>query len=136
MRVMRRYEWLAGRAIISGYACGGVGEPCDPQQRPYFRPGASATRGQIAKIAAQAAALPDPVPSTQQTFADVPPPNPFWLWIEQLAGRGIISGYTCGGVGEPCDPLNRPNFRWGANTTRGQMSKIAANTFFPACPTP
>ena len=25
---------------------------------------------------------------------------------------------------------------WGANATRGQMSKIAANTFFPACQTP
>jgi hypothetical protein len=62
----------------------------------------SATRGQIAKIDALAAQLPDPIPSTRQTFADVPPTAPFWLWIEQLAGRGIVSGYTCGGPGEPC----------------------------------
>jgi hypothetical protein len=24
--------------IINGYQCGGQGEPCDPQSRPYFRP--------------------------------------------------------------------------------------------------
>jgi hypothetical protein len=76
------------------------------------------------------------VPSTRQTFADVPNTNAFWLWIEQLAGQQIIAGYACGGLGEPCDPQNRPYFRWGANTTRGQLSKIAANTFYPNCQTP
>jgi hypothetical protein len=129
-------ERLTGRGVISGYPCGGVGEPCDGQNRPYFRPGANATRGQIAKITALTAQIPDPVPSTRQTFADVPPSNPFWLWIEQLVGRGIISGYACGGPGEPCDNQNRPYFRWGNPATRGQLAKIAANTFFPACQTP
>ncbi len=33
--------------IISGYACGAPGEPCPGL---YFRPGNTATRGQIAKI--------------------------------------------------------------------------------------
>jgi hypothetical protein len=129
-------ERLAEARAISGYTCGGPGEPCDPANRPYFRPAAAATRGQIAKISATAAGLTDPVPSTQRTFADVPPGNPFWLWIEQLAGRGVISGYTCGGPGEPCDPANRPYFRWGVATTRGQLTKIAANTFLPACQSP
>jgi hypothetical protein len=113
-----------------------VGEPCDPQQRPYFRWGATATRGQIAKIDGVLAGYNGPVPSTQQTFADVPASNPFWLWIEELAGRSIIAGYACGGAGEPCDPQQRPYFRWGNNTTRGQLSKIAAQTFFPNCSTP
>jgi hypothetical protein len=131
-------ERLAGHGAISGYTCGGVGEPCvPPGNRPYFRPNASATRGQIAKIDAIAAQIPDPIPSTQQTFADVPATNPFWLWIEQLAGRQIISGYQCGTVPfEPCDLQNRPYFRPGANTTRGQMAKIAANTFYPNCQSP
>src|SRR5215212_8521089 len=76
-------------------------------------------------------------PSTQQTFEDVPGNNAFWVFIERLAGRGIISGYTCGGAGEPCvPPDNRPYFRWGATATRGQMAKIAANTFYPNCATP
>jgi hypothetical protein len=79
----------------------------------------------------------NPVPAGQQTFEDVPSSNPFWLFIEQLAGQQIISGYGCGGAGEPCQPPgNRPYFRWGASTTRGQMAKIAGNTFFPNCQTP
>jgi hypothetical protein len=131
-------EQLSAVGAISGYTRGGVGEPCNPPgNRPYFRWGANATRGQITKIDAIAANINDPVPTTQQTFQDVTNANPFWLFIEQLAGRNIISGYTCGGAGEPCvPPGNKPYFRWGANATRGQMSKIAAETFFPNCQTP
>jgi hypothetical protein len=129
-------ERLAAHNAISGYGCGGAGEPCDPAQRPYFRWGASATRGQLSKITALAAGIGDPVPTTQQTFADVPVTNPFWVWIEQLAGRNVISGYGCGGAGEPCDPQQRPYFRWGQTTTRGQMAKIATNTFYPGCTGP
>ncbi len=45
---------LAIRNIISGYACGSP-EPCiPPSGRPYYRPGGSATRGQLAKILARA----------------------------------------------------------------------------------
>ena len=36
--------------IVNGYPCGGAGEPCDDQNRPYFRPGNGVTRGQSAKI--------------------------------------------------------------------------------------
>jgi hypothetical protein len=43
---------LTGRGVMSGYACGSPGEPCDAQNRPYFRWGAPVTRGQAAKIAA------------------------------------------------------------------------------------
>jgi hypothetical protein len=46
----RYVETAASRQIIGGYLCGGETEPCDPQDRPYFRPGNPATRGQIAKI--------------------------------------------------------------------------------------
>jgi hypothetical protein len=129
-------ERLAETGAISGYTCGGPGEPCDPQQRPYFRWGNPATRGQISKITGVTAGYNGPIPTTRQTFADVPPTNAFWLWIEELAARQIISGYGCGGPGEPCDPQNRPYFRWGANATRGQMSKIAAQSFLPNCSTP
>src|SRR5689334_6526329 len=87
-----------GRSAATPAAAGG--EPCDPQQRPYFRWGNAATRGQISKIAAVAAHFGEPVPTTQQTFADVPPTNVFWAFIERLAARRIISGYGCGGPGE------------------------------------
>lgn len=47
-------QHMATVGAIGGYPCGGAMEPCDPQQRPYFRPGQTATRGQIAKMIAVA----------------------------------------------------------------------------------
>ncbi len=48
-------ERLASRGFIGGYSCGGPFEPCvAPENRPYFRPNNSSTRGQIAKIAGKA----------------------------------------------------------------------------------
>jgi glucose/arabinose dehydrogenase len=128
------YDWvnrLANRGYIGGYPCGGEGEPCGSGNLPYFRPNANATRGQISKIVSNAAGFNDTPPG--QTFEDVPPSNTFYLWIERLASRGIMGGYPCGSPGEPCVPGNKPYFRWGNNATRGQTSKIVANTFFPNC---
>jgi uncharacterized delta-60 repeat protein len=130
-------ERLADRSIISGYACGGPGEPCvPPANLPYFRPNNSVTRGQTAKIVASAAGLPAPPPG-QWTFQDVPQGSTFWQWIESLSSSGAISGYPCGADGEPCvPPENRYYFRPGNDVTRGQSAKIVANTFFPGCQTP
>ena len=111
------------KGIFSGYACGGPGESCDGNNRPYFRPGSNATRGQIAKILSNASGFTDPV--TSQTFEDVPPTHTFYEHIGKMASRGIIGGYACGSSGEPCvAPENRPYFRSGANATRGQLSKM------------
>ena len=52
-------ERMASRGIIGGYACGGVGEQCGPNNLPYFRPSANATRGQISKIVSIAAGYTD-----------------------------------------------------------------------------
>jgi hypothetical protein len=42
---------MASRDIINGYQCGGPGEPCvPPLNRPYFRPGSNASRGQLSKM--------------------------------------------------------------------------------------
>jgi hypothetical protein len=129
-------ERLAGREIIGGYACGGPFEPCvGPGNRPYFRPNNDVTRGQIAKIVSGAAGWTET--PTGQTFEDVPSASTFYLWIERVAVRGIVGGYPCGGDGEPClPPGNRPYFRPNNPATRGQLSKIAASTFFPHCATP
>ncbi len=125
---------LACRGIVGGYPCGGPGEPCPGT---YYRPNANVTRGQTAKIVSESAGFADVIPSTQQTFQDVTPGSTFYLTIERMASRGIISGYPCGGVGEPCvAPTNRPYFRPNNSATRGQMSKIAASAFFPNCSTP
>ncbi|MEO8288394.1 MAG: S-layer homology domain-containing protein [Chloroflexota bacterium] len=126
---------LACLGIINGYACGGAGEPCNSNNDPYFRPGNLVTRGQIAKIASIAAGFNEPV--SGQTFEDVSPGSTFYDFIERLVGRGVMNGYTCGGAGEPCvAPGNRPYFRPNNDVTRGQTSKIVANTFFPGCTVP
>ena len=107
---------LACRGILNGYADG------------TFKPNNRVTRGQIAKIVANAAGFGEPVPPAQQTFEDVPNSNPFWIFIERVANHGIINGYTCGGPGEPCvPPGNRPYFRPSNSATRSQLAKIVAS---------
>jgi hypothetical protein len=43
-------QHLASIGAIGGYPCGGPNEPCDTENRPYFRPDNTLTRGQISKI--------------------------------------------------------------------------------------
>jgi N-acetylneuraminic acid mutarotase len=127
---------LASRGYINGYQCGGAGEPCvPPANLPYFRPNANATRGQISKIVSNAAGFSDPPVGRQ--FEDVAVGSAFYTYTYRLVSRGVIGGYPCGGAGEPCvPPGNLPYFRPNNNATRGQTSKIVANTFFPDCQTP
>ena len=125
--------------IVNGYPCGGPNEPCvPPASRPYFRPNAGATRGQLTKIVSNAAGFDDQIPAAQQTFTDVAPGSTFWLYIERLLANrpDAIAGYPCGGPNEPCDSENRPYFRLNNGVTRGQASKIVSNTFFPECSPP
>jgi S-layer homology domain len=123
---------LASRGFISGYPCGGPDEPCEPGNLPYFRPNNNATRGQISKIVSNAAEFNDP--PTGRQFQDVPAGSTYYTYTYRLITRGVMSGYSCGGQGEPClPPANLPYFRPNNNATRGQTSKIVANTFFPAC---
>jgi hypothetical protein len=124
-------ECLGGRNLISGYPCGGPGEPCGAGDKPYYRPANSVTRAQAAKLVAGAAGFGEPIPGDRQTFEDVLQQGPFspWVPIERLASRGLISGYPCGSNAfEPCvPPTNRPYFRPNASLTRGQLAKIDAN---------
>jgi hypothetical protein len=117
--------------VMSGYECGGTSEPCGTDNKPYFRPNANATRGQISKIVSNAAAYSED--HTTQTFEDVPPSHAFHTWIERLATHGMMGGYACGSAGEPCGAGNKPYFRPNANATRGQISKIVGNGFYPGC---
>jgi uncharacterized delta-60 repeat protein len=95
-------QYLVSRGAISGYSDGS------------FRPGAAATRGQLCKIVVAAEGW-----SINTTggphFTDVPTSNPFYSYIETAYNRGIISGYSDN------------TFRWGAEVTRGQLSKIIVN---------
>lgn len=132
---------LSSRGVIGGYACGGPSEPCvPPGNLPYFGPNNNATRGQISKIVVNTAvtalgwSLLNPAEST---FEDVAVGSTFYKYIETAYSHALLSGYPCGGVSEPCvPPGNKPYFEPGRNATRGQASKIVANTFFPGCQTP
>jgi hypothetical protein len=118
---------LAGHGYINGYD---TAANC-PTGVPCFRPELSVTRGQLAKIDANAAGYNETPGPTTQSFKDVPAANPFYVYIERLSLHGVINGYQCGGAGEPCPGFY---YRPFANITRGQVSKVASQTFFPnAC---
>jgi hypothetical protein len=110
---------MACRGIIGGYTSGcETGDPC-------FRPNSNVTRGQLAKIVANAAGFNEPADAQQ--YEDVTINSTFFLFIWRLTTRGFVLGYPCGGPGEPCvPPDNRPYFRPNGNATRGQISKIIA----------
>ncbi|MEO8285149.1 MAG: S-layer homology domain-containing protein [Chloroflexota bacterium] len=123
---------LSAEGYINGYPCGGPGEPClAPGNKPYFRVGSNATRGQISKIVSNANGFNDP--PAGQTFEDVPPSHTFYQWVERLASRGVMAGYPCGTPGEPCSAGNKPYFRPQNNATRGQLAKIVSSSFSPEC---
>jgi hypothetical protein len=126
---------LVIRGYINGYACGGPHEPCvAPASLPFFRPLATTTRGQLAKVVANTAGFTDsPGP---QLFQDVPVGSPFYDYINRLANRNYVTGHPCDphGLARPCRaPANLPYFLPNAVVTRGQISKITSNTFFPGC---
>lgn len=112
--------------IVSGYT---TSPPCEtPAHVPCFRPASNVTRGQTSKIISLAAGFNDPV--SGQIFEDVPVGSTFYTYIGRLADRNIINGYACGAPGEPCvSPGNLPYFRPNANLTRGQLAKIASESF-------
>jgi hypothetical protein len=125
---------LADRSIVSGYPCGGAGEPCGANNLPYFRPNSDVTRGQFSKIVVNAAAIGGP--AGVQRFEDVLSGSTFYDFIWTLADRAIVTGYPCGGPGEPCGAGNLPYFRPGATATRGQASKIVVGAFGYNCDLP
>ncbi len=112
-------ECLTSRYIISGYADN------------TFRPNNNVTRGQLSKIVSNSANFTDDAGA--QLFQDVPAGSTYFDYVQRLAHRGIMGGYPCGGAGEPCGAGNKPYFRVNNNATRGQSSKVVANTFFPGC---
>lgn len=90
---------LYNRGYISGYKDG------------TFRPNQAVTRGQAAKMLAQALNLNTASPKNPR-FSDVPTSNGFYKYIAALASAGIINGYS--------DQTFRPN----EPITRNQMAKI------------
>ncbi len=84
----------------------------------------------MTKIVTLAFNLPLVTPPATGTFSDVDSTSVFYQLIETAAARGIVSGYTCGGINpqtgaaEPCDSARRGYFRPSNFVTRGQLAKI------------
>jgi hypothetical protein len=84
-----------------------------------YCPNAAVTRAQMAAFIIRALHSPGYIPPTpaQQRYLDVPPSNPFYAHIEEMAGRqitlGCASGYYC------------PN----ASVTRAQMAAFLVRAF-------
>lgn len=116
-------EIAIANGMVGGYPCGGSAEPCDTTRRPYFRPNASANRGQVAKIISGALHLDSLGPETQ-LFSDVQPNNPYFGYMSQVAESNAVNGYVCGGENEPCDDQSRSYYRPFSSTTRAQAAKI------------
>jgi hypothetical protein len=66
-------------------------------------------------------------PPDGQCFADVPPASSFYAFVNRIYQQDLVTGYACGGVGEPCDPYSRPYYRPAADVTRQQMAKFIDN---------
>jgi hypothetical protein len=113
-------ETAVQHGVVSGYTSGcSSGNPC-------FRPNNSVTRSQTAKMVVVSRGWPVVVPGSPN-FADMPydaSPTSLYAYVETARSRGIISGYACGGPGEPCDGQNRAYYRPGNNVTRAQLSKM------------
>jgi hypothetical protein len=98
----------------------GVTGGCTPTQ---YCPGSFSTREQMAVFVLVAREGPGYVPPAcvpPNTFADVPETSPFCRWIEELAGRAVVSG--CGGG----------NYCPGSAVTREQMAVFVLRTLDPA----
>src|SRR5262245_45804384 len=61
-------------------------------------------------------------PACGQCFADVPSTNPFYTFTNRIYMQDLVSGFPCGGPGEPCDPAGRPYYRPSNLVTRQQMA--------------
>jgi hypothetical protein len=112
-------QYLYCDGVINGYV---TEPPCDAGT-PCFKPANPTTRGQMAKIVVLAFAFPIDV-SAGPSFEDVAEGSTFYSYIETARSLGLVNGYECGRLGEPCDPYNRPYYHPERDVTRGQITKI------------
>jgi hypothetical protein len=109
-------QYLACHQVINGY---NANPPCEAGT-PCFKPYNNTTRGQLTKIVVLGEQMAINT-SNGPHFTDVVPGSTFYDYIETAFNAGLINGYTCGGVGEPCPGQY---FRPNALVTRAQVTKI------------
>lgn len=116
--------------IVGGY---NTNPPCTTGS-PCFKPDNPTTRGQLAKIVTLAFGFTINTTGAPH-FYDVPNSSTFYTYVETMYNLGIVNGYACGGVGEPCvGPGNLPYYRPNGSVTRGQIAKIVVSAAVIADP--
>jgi hypothetical protein len=106
-------------AFIDRLAARGITAGCTQNQ---FCPGLVVTHEQMAAFLIRALGEFNPPTPATQRFADVPPSNIFYAFIEQMFVRGIWSGCGQDGAG---NPLYCPN----SLVTREQMAALLVRAF-------
>jgi hypothetical protein len=88
---------------------------------PLYCPVDTVTRGQMAAFIIRALHPPGYVPPTpaSQRFVDVPPSNPFYAYIEEMAVRGVTLGCS----------TNPPLYCPDSTVTREQMAAFLVRAF-------
>lgn len=101
----REIQDMASQGYVNGYPDG------------TFQPSKQVTRGQAAKIVANALGYKEDKVKDQTVFTDLPANHEFLPYVRFLKQQGIISGYK-DGTFKPNEPL-----------TRAQMAKLLATAF-------
>jgi hypothetical protein len=126
------YATLATLALLVLSSPGYAAIP-QPSRAPYGITATTGAAGTISAVSGDVAGLssqdqPDATcPSGGQCFTDVPTGNPFYAFVNRIYQQDLVTGYPCGGPGEPCDAQHRPYYRPVNNVTRQQMAKFIDN---------
>jgi hypothetical protein len=145
------------QGIVNGYPCGGPGEPCGPEFKPYYRPGAYVTRAQMSKFVdlarKQAGIYIDTGTHGLPVFSRTGAPNGRGIQGESAQGNGVhgvsntgnasgvygentgtgygVAGRTGGDgdaiFGDNLDPAGRAGYFNGNVRVQGFMSKAAGS---------
>ena len=103
---LNTYRWITGIvALVMAFAIGAANVGAGNVAGNNGAPGSG-----LDKIAAQdkgGAELPgaNNAPAVTcpsgQCFTDVPPGNTFYAFVNNIYAQGLVTGYPCGGLGEP-----------------------------------
>ncbi|HET9495666.1 MAG TPA: S-layer homology domain-containing protein [Chloroflexia bacterium] len=150
-----RNIYFAG--IVNGYPCGAPGEPCGPEFKPYYRPGAYVTRAQMSKFVDLARKQPGIFINTDTSglpiFSRTGAPNGRGIQGESAQGNGLhgvsnsnnasgvygentgtgfgLAGRTGGDgdaiFGDNLDPAGRAGYFNGNVRVQGFLSKASGS---------
>jgi hypothetical protein len=99
----------------------------DAQGHPVYCPQDQVLREQMAAFIVRSLGMPNPPMPGSQRFLDVPPSNPFYAFIDQLAIRGITVG---------CNPPDQTLYCPSSGVTREQMAAFIIRALGMANPPP